>query len=74
MSEAPTDQQTAKLLKRTNEQSGESAEGDNKRLKVDQEQTENERKYPKKKVALLLAYSGKGYYGMQVYPWVTYDS
>uniref|UniRef100_A0A3P9M5P3 Pseudouridylate synthase 1 homolog n=1 Tax=Oryzias latipes TaxID=8090 RepID=A0A3P9M5P3_ORYLA len=67
-SEAPTDQQTAKLLKRTNEQSGDSAEVDNKRTKVEEEHTENERKYPKKKVALLLAYSGKGYYGMQRNP------
>lgn len=73
-SEAPTDQQTAKLLKRTNEQSGDSAEVDNKRIKVEEEHTENERKYPKKKVALLLAYSGKGYYGMQVFAFVAYDS
>ncbi|NP_001008603.2 pseudouridylate synthase 1 homolog [Danio rerio] len=36
-------------------------EHEDKKLKTDQE----ERKYPKKKVALLMAYSGKGYYGMQ---------
>lgn len=32
----------------------------------DQEQDGDNRKCPKKKVALLMAYSGKGYYGMQV--------
>lgn len=29
-------------------------------------QDPNNKKYPKKKVALLMAYFGKGYYGMQV--------
>lgn len=37
-----------------------------KRRKTDVEQSQEDRRYPKKKVALLLAYSGKGYYGMQV--------
>lgn len=32
----------------------------------DQSQAEKEKRLPKKKVALLMAYSGKGYYGMQV--------
>lgn len=33
---------------------------------LDQDQDGESRKFPKKKVALLMAYSGKGYYGMQV--------
>lgn len=33
---------------------------------VDQDQDGDNKKIPKKKVALLMAYSGKGYYGMQV--------
>lgn len=33
---------------------------------LDQDQDGDNRKCPKKKVALLMAYSGKGYYGMQV--------
>lgn len=37
-----------------------------KRRKTDLELRTEDRRYPKKKVALLLAYSGKGYYGMQV--------
>lgn len=37
---------------------------DVKRLKPDPE--EQAKKYPKKKVVLLMAYSGKGYHGMQV--------
>lgn len=37
---------------------------DAKRFKPDDE--EQAKKYPKKKVVLLLAYSGKGYHGMQV--------
>ncbi|CAF91572.1 unnamed protein product, partial [Tetraodon nigroviridis] len=39
-----------------------------KRRKTDVEQSQEDRRYPKKKVALLLAYSGKGYYGMQRNP------
>lgn len=38
-----------------------------KRRKTDLEQSTEDRRYPKKKVALLMAYSGKGYYGMQVH-------
>lgn len=36
-----------------------------KRRKTDLDSNED-RRFPKKKVALLMAYSGKGYYGMQV--------
>lgn len=49
-----------KALKRPADDS--LAEHEDKKLKSDQD----EKKYPKKKVALLMAYSGKGYYGMQV--------
>ncbi|XP_076836278.1 pseudouridylate synthase 1 homolog [Brachyhypopomus gauderio] len=40
-------------------------DGGAKRLKTDDDSTAEERRFPKRKVALLLAYSGKGYYGMQ---------
>lgn len=66
MSEEPKDEQTARLLKRHNEENGDSAEN-TKRIKADEEHAEDEKKFPKKKVVLLLAYSGKGYYGMQVH-------
>lgn len=68
MTEAVRDEQTAKQLKRANEENEDSAEKDQaaKRIKADGEHTEDEKKYPKKKVALLMAYCGKGYYGMQV--------
>ncbi|XP_044030508.1 tRNA pseudouridine synthase A isoform X2 [Siniperca chuatsi] len=64
------DEQTAKLLKRANEENEDSAERVQvtKRIKAEGEPTEDEKKYPKKKVVLLLAYSGKGYYGMQRNP------
>eukprot|EP00066_Takifugu_rubripes_P029250 XP_011618516.1 PREDICTED: tRNA pseudouridine synthase A, mitochondrial isoform X2 [Takifugu rubripes] len=39
-----------------------------KRRKTDVEPSNEDRRYPKKKVALLMAYSGKGYYGMQRNP------
>ncbi|KAE8285190.1 tRNA pseudouridine synthase A [Larimichthys crocea] len=73
MSEASRDEQTAKPLKRSNEENEDSAERaqDAKRIKAEGEQAEDEKKYPKKKVALLLAYSGKGYYGMQRNPGTT---
>uniref|UniRef100_A0A1A8K3P4 Pseudouridylate synthase 1 homolog n=1 Tax=Nothobranchius kuhntae TaxID=321403 RepID=A0A1A8K3P4_NOTKU len=64
MSEESTDQQTEKLLKRPNEENEES-ERVNKKVKTDGENTDDDKKYPKKKVVLLLTYSGKGYYGMQ---------
>lgn len=68
MSDGSKDEQTAKLLKRPNEENEDSAEKlqTTKRIKVDGELTEDEKKYPKKKVVLLMAYCGKGYYGMQV--------
>ncbi|XP_031133882.1 tRNA pseudouridine synthase A isoform X1 [Sander lucioperca] len=71
MSEGSRDEQTAKLLKRANEENEDSdAEKvkDTKKLKAEVETTEDEKKYPKKKVVLLVAYSGKGYYGMQRNP------
>ncbi|XP_069563153.1 pseudouridylate synthase 1 homolog [Brachyistius frenatus] len=67
MSEGSTQQQTAKLLKRANEDSAERLQA-TKRIKADGEYTEDDKKYPKKKVVLLLVYSGKGYYGMQRNP------
>lgn len=69
MSEGSRDEQTAKLLKRANEENEDSAERvqGTKRIKAEGENTDDEKKYPKKKVALLMAYSGKGYYGMQVH-------
>ncbi|CAB1446070.1 unnamed protein product [Pleuronectes platessa] len=70
MTESPKDENTAKLLKRANEENGDSSERLQaaKRLKTEGEQADDEKKYPKKKVVLLLAYSGKGYYGMQRNP------
>lgn len=70
MSEGSVDQQPAKLLKRANEENEDSTEKvqATKRVKTDEEHTEDEKKYPKKKVVLLMAYSGKGYYGMQRNP------
>ncbi|XP_010875756.1 tRNA pseudouridine synthase A isoform X1 [Esox lucius] len=54
-------------LKRVEEGNGDSGENGHirKKLKSDVEDTGDERKHPKRKVVLLLAYSGKGYYGMQ---------
>ncbi|XP_005729383.1 pseudouridylate synthase 1 homolog [Pundamilia nyererei] len=70
MSEGGMNKQTATLLKRTNEENEDSAEKVQaaKRVKTDGEHAEDEKKYPKKKVVLLMAYSGKGYYGMQRNP------
>ncbi|XP_068561979.1 pseudouridylate synthase 1 homolog [Cebidichthys violaceus] len=67
MSEGSRDEQTATLLKRANEENEDSAEKVQaaKKLKAEEEKAEDEKKYPKKKVVLLVAYSGKGYYGMQ---------
>lgn len=61
MTEESTDTQI-KALKRPADDTLVETEHEDKKLKTDQD----ERKYPKKKVALLMAYSGKGYYGMQV--------
>lgn len=73
MSEGPRDEQTAKMLKRANEENEDSAERLQaaKRIKAEGGNTEDEKKYPKKKVVLLMAYSGKGYYGMQRNPGTT---
>lgn len=70
MSEGAKDEQTAKLLKRANEENEVSAETVHatKRIKTEGEHVEDEKKYPKKKVVLLMAYCGKGYYGMQRNP------
>ncbi|KAL6097134.1 pus1 [Pungitius sinensis] len=65
MSEAPRDEETATLLKRANEENEDSAENATKKLKAEGQLADDEKKYPKKKVVLLVAYSGKGYYGMQ---------
>lgn len=71
MSEEARDQETAKLLKRPNEVNEDSAERTTKRIKAEGEHNEDDKRYPKKKVVLLLAYSGKGYYGMQVFSFTT---
>nr|XP_046231867.1 tRNA pseudouridine synthase A isoform X3 [Scatophagus argus] len=70
MSEESRDEQTAKQQKRANEENENSPEmvQATKRIKAEGEHTEDEKKYPKKKVVLLMAYSGKGYYGMQRNP------
>ncbi|XP_067114496.1 tRNA pseudouridine synthase A isoform X2 [Osmerus mordax] len=59
--------QTAKSLKRVEEGSGDLGENGHisKKVKTEEDQAADEKKYPKKKVVLLMAYSGKGYYGMQ---------
>ncbi|XP_053700212.1 tRNA pseudouridine synthase A [Synchiropus splendidus] len=57
--------QSANVLKRANEENESAEIQDTKRLKVEEEQNDEGKKYPKKKVVLLMAYSGKGYYGMQ---------
>ncbi|KAJ3605122.1 hypothetical protein NHX12_027172 [Muraenolepis orangiensis] len=57
---------TEKSTKRANEETISAAnEQITKKVKLEGENTDDEKKYPKKKVVLLLAYSGKGYYGMQ---------
>ncbi|XP_071378196.1 pseudouridylate synthase 1 homolog [Centroberyx affinis] len=70
MSEESGEMQTTKLPKRVNEENVDSSERPQvtKRLKSDGEHTEDEKKYRKKKVVLLMGYSGKGYYGMQRNP------
>ncbi|XP_023259170.1 tRNA pseudouridine synthase A [Seriola lalandi dorsalis] len=70
MSEGSKDEPTAKLMKRANEENEDSAERVQaaKRIKAEGVHAEDEKKYPKKKVVLLMAYSGKGYYGMQRNP------
>ncbi|XP_029024299.1 tRNA pseudouridine synthase A isoform X2 [Betta splendens] len=65
MSDGAKDEPATKLPKRPNEENEDESVQTTKRIKVDVEHTEDEKKYPKKKVVLLMAYSGKGYYGMQ---------
>lgn len=69
MSEASNDVPEAKQMKRGHEENEDSTERlqNIKRIKAQEDNAENEKKYPKKKVVLLMAYSGKGYYGMQVH-------
>ena len=74
MTEGPREEEMEQRLKRPLE---EEEDQGGKRRKEEEDQglkgrkdegegRDNDRKYPKKKVALLMAYSGKGYYGMQV--------
>ncbi|XP_065100207.1 pseudouridylate synthase 1 homolog [Paramisgurnus dabryanus] len=66
MTEDPTDVTLQnKALKRSADDTLVETEHEDKKLKTDQDQQNVDRKHPKKKVALLMAYSGKGYYGMQ---------
>lgn len=65
MSEDSADVQN-KALKRQADDALVEDKHDDKKLKTDQDEQSADRKYPKKKVAMLIAYSGKGYYGMQV--------
>lgn len=58
------DEQVQQVKRVQEEEEGEGLVA--KKRKTDLEQRTEDRRYPKKKVALLLAYSGKGYYGMQV--------
>ncbi|XP_013856749.1 tRNA pseudouridine synthase A, mitochondrial, partial [Austrofundulus limnaeus] len=56
----------AQLLKRPNDGDQiDSVEKVTKRVKTDEEHTEDAKKIKKRKVVLLMAYSGKGYFGMQ---------
>lgn len=64
MSEISQDVHSDNVLKRVSEENEDHVA---KRLKTDNF-TDDERKYPKRKVVLLIAYSGKGYYGMQRNP------
>uniref|UniRef100_W5KMY3 Pseudouridylate synthase 1 homolog n=1 Tax=Astyanax mexicanus TaxID=7994 RepID=W5KMY3_ASTMX len=53
------------VLKRAPDSPGEENDHQVKKLKTDDDQTSDEKRFPKRKVVLLMAYSGKGYYGMQ---------
>ncbi|XP_030625282.1 pseudouridylate synthase 1 homolog [Chanos chanos] len=64
-------QPPVKVLKRSPEHDTCDTEHVDKKLKIDEDQTSNEKKFPKRKVVLLMAYSGKGYYGMQRNPSAT---
>ncbi|XP_077479814.1 pseudouridylate synthase 1 homolog [Stigmatopora argus] len=66
MSEQTKNEPPANVLKRS---SGDSEVVEiTKRAKSEGDNTEDEKRYPKKKVILLMAYCGKGYYGMQRNP------
>lgn len=54
-------------MKRSAEDNGAVCDGERveKKLKED-DQNQDDKRIPKRKVVLLMAYSGKGYYGMQV--------
>lgn len=64
MNEVSQDGHSDKVLKRVSEDNEDSVA---KKPKTD-DFIKDERKYPKRKVVLLIAYSGKGYYGMQRNP------
>ncbi|XP_049593891.1 pseudouridylate synthase 1 homolog [Syngnathus scovelli] len=66
MSEAAQNEPAANLLKRSKEDN--EVVQSTKRAKSEGDNTDEERRYPKKKVILLMAYCGKGYYGMQRNP------
>ncbi|XP_054612331.1 tRNA pseudouridine synthase A [Dunckerocampus dactyliophorus] len=69
MSEASPREPADNPLKRSKEEN--EVVQANKRLKTEGEHAEDEKRYPKKKVVLLMAYCGKGYYGMQRNPGTT---
>lgn len=77
MSEGSRQQQTdqdRKRSERSDEEDEELQTSKRRRAAAGAEEPDGDnRKCPKKKVALLMAYSGKGYYGMQVHtraaPW-----
>ncbi|XP_061657217.1 tRNA pseudouridine synthase A [Syngnathoides biaculeatus] len=66
MSEPSQKERAANVLKRSNEEI--EVTQTSKRAKSDKDNTEDDKRYPKKKVILLMAYCGKGYYGMQRNP------
>ncbi|XP_072518194.1 pseudouridylate synthase 1 homolog isoform X2 [Salminus brasiliensis] len=53
------------VLKRAPDSPVEENDHQVKKLKTDDDQASDEKRFPKRKVVLLMAYSGKGYYGMQ---------
>lgn len=57
-------------MKRSAEDNGASGDVERveKKLKGEEDHNQEEKKIPKRKVVLLMAYSGKGYYGMQRNP------
>lgn len=65
--------QDRKRSERSDEEDEELQTSKRRRAAAAEEHDGDNRKCPKKKVALLMAYSGKGYYGMQVHtraaPW-----